>query len=123
MSNTVLARIRDALPQPSILGFVVGEGKYLNSDGESGKIVFTGEDKPKHFLGGAFVPVETFKVVVRGKAYNDLVEKVNMIKNALKGAGFIQIGGYEDIGQYDDAALQGDDGLLQLAVNFRHIKN
>lgn len=111
---SVLQSVETAL---SDIGFAIGKGKYPDTQEDCGKIVFSGEDKPVRFMGGsAAVNVETFKVIVKGDNYSTLEQKANEVKNALKSAGFIQIGGLEDV----DA--KAGETFLQLAVSFVFIK-
>ena len=110
---SVLQSVETAL---SGVGFAVGAGKYPDTPNDCGKIVFTGEDKPVRFMGGSQADAETFKVIVRGGSYNALEQKAAAVRTALKNAGFIQIGGYEDL-----EPKEGET-FMQLAVHFKVFK-
>ena len=100
----------------SSVGFAAEMGEYPDSVNDPcGKIIYTGEDKPVHFMGGGEIGVETFKIVVRDSSYYILEQTADLIKTALKGAGFIQTGGYEDV------EPQEGETFMQLAVNFKKI--
>ena len=110
---SVLQSIQTAL---SGAGVTIGEGQYPAVPEPCGKVVFTGKDKPIQFMGGEYADIETFKVIVRGDTYRTLEQKSDIVRAALKDAGFIQIGGYEDI-----EPKEGET-FMQLAVNFKLIK-
>ena len=111
---SVLQSVQTAL---SGAGFAVGEGEYPNTPNDCGKVVYTGTDKPIRFMGQAApVEVETFKVIVRGHSYRTLETMATTVKGVLTGAGFIQIGGYEDI-----EPKEGET-FMQLAVSFKVIQ-
>ena len=114
---SVLQSIQNALTG---IGFPIGEGKYPNPSGVSGKIVFVGgkdadADRLVPFMGGGQADVENFKVVVRGESYRELETRVNQVRGMLKNAGFIQTGGFEDI-----EPKEGET-FMQLAVRFKVI--
>ncbi|MCL2369839.1 MAG: hypothetical protein FWC80_01220 [Firmicutes bacterium] len=114
----VLEKIRTALN-----GISMGYGKYsenpIDATGIYGKVIFAGgkhlpdEDKPRNVMGGAVLPVEVFKVVLKGEDYSKLEDYLNdRIKTALKNEGFIQISGFEHI---------DGDTMPQLAVSFKSV--
>lgn len=110
---SVLTSVQTAL---SGVGLAVDAGEYpANAVDPCGKIVFTGKDKPTRYMGGGEIGVETFKIVVRDSSYLVLEQTANLIKVALKDAGFIQTGGYEDV------EPKTGETFMQLAVNFKTI--
>jgi len=123
--NLLLKEIKKAIdgcPQlVSILGVKgIGLGSYIqNGMDYQGKVIFAGgkhmsdEDKPRNIMGGGILPVEIFKVIMKGSYYDKLEEYLNYAKIALKNAGFIQISGFEHI---------DGESLPQLAVSFKSLQ-
>lgn len=111
----ILQSIQTAL---SGVGFAIGAGKYLGTSPEEGKIIFTGTDKPTHFLG-QHTPVidETFRIIVKGDDYISIESKIDSAATALKNAGFTQISGYTDI-----EAKENED-FMQIGVEFKKSEN
>ena len=98
----------------------IGEGNYPSGAIKPcGKIVFTGEDKPVHFMGGGVTSIETFKVIIKGIEIGDdyaaLEDIAALVKSALVAQGCVQIGGYENI------EPQEGETFMQLAVKFKAI--
>lgn len=109
---SVLANVQAALEN---VGIPIGMGKYPEAQGDCGKLVFTGKEKPKRFLGGVEAGVEAFRIVVRGGDYGALVRHADDVRDALKAVGYVQTGGYEDVESKEGEAA------LQLAVYFKNI--
>ena len=110
---SILQNIQSAL---SNVGITIGEGKFPETSETCGKIVFTGEEDPKIFLGGGVIAYETFRIIVRGNDYRVLQQKPDLIKVSLKNAGYIPMSGYEDI------EPEEGDSALQLSIKFKSIK-
>ena len=109
---SVLNDIEKAL---SSVDIPIGLGIYPNET-NCGKVVFDSSDsKPKIFMGGMVANVESFRVVVKGIDYKQLEQMCDTIKIALQNAGFVQVGGYNDV-----EPEQGET-YLQLAVSFRTV--
>jgi hypothetical protein len=110
---SILASVETAL---SGVGFAVGEGKYPDTAGDCGKVIFTGKDKPISFMGGGQADIETFKVIVRGDSYRALEQSAGLVKAALTSVGFIQTGGYEYV------EPKYGETYMELAVSFKIIR-
>ncbi len=110
---SILQSIQTALGDA---GITVGEGAYPDAPEPCGKVIFTGEEKSVSYMDGKTISSETFKIVVRGTNYRALEEKTDLIITSLKKAGFIPLGGYEDV------EPEAGDTFMQLAVRFKTIK-
>ena len=110
---SILQSIQTALGEA---GVTVGEGAYPDAPEPCGKVIFTGEEKTVSYMGGKNISSETFKISVRGTNYRALEAKTDLIRATLKRAGFIPLGGYEDV------EPEAGETFMQLAVRFKIIK-
>ena len=103
-------------------GFTAGLGQFPMTPGDCAKIIFptekdkAGQDKCAKFLGDDDAKTGTFKVVVRGNDYHTIITQIVQVETAMKSAGFMQIGMYEDV------ESKTGETFMQLAVNFKFIK-